>query len=121
MENRENKNPSTGSESDISKSQSGQQPSTSQDRQQSTSQDQSGSQNEASSQPDQPGGAQSGFGETATQQRSDVEGSSLDKKPTDQAESGFVGSEGKTDTSSELVEDEDQDFSKDGQGAPEGK
>jgi hypothetical protein len=32
-----------------------------------------------------------------------------------------VGSEGSTDTSSELVEDEDEDFGKDGQGAPEGK
>ena len=64
---------------------------------------------------------QAGFGETATQQRSDVEGSSFDKQPTGEAESGFVGSEGRADTSSELVEDEDQDFSKDGQGAPEGK
>ena len=123
MEERKDQDPSTGSESDISKSQSQQQSSTSPDRQQSTSQDQSDpqSQDNAASQPDQPSAAQSGFGETATQQRSDVEGSSLDKKPTDEAEGGFVGSEGKTDTSSELVEDEDKDFSKDGQGAPEGK
>lgn len=115
MENRDKQDPSTQSESDISKSQS---------QQQSTGQDQSRaepSQDNAPGQPDQPSDAQSGFGETATQQRSDVEGSSLDKKPTDEGESGFVGSEGKSDTSSELVEDEDKDFSKDGQDAPEGK
>ena len=124
MENRENKNPSTGSESDISKSQAQQQPPTSQDRQPSKGQGQSGSeqsQDNASSRPDQPGSSQSGFGETATQQRSDVEGSSLGKEPTSEAESGFVGSEGKTDTSSKLVEDEEQKFRKDGQGAPDGK
>jgi hypothetical protein len=133
MENRENQNPSTGSESDISKSQSQQQPSTSQDPQQRSDSEQSGDQaatgQSQSDQPDQSSSGQSdqsstgqaGFGETATQQRSDIEGSSLDKKPADEAEGGFVGSEGKTDTSSELVEDEGEDFSKDGQGAPEGK
>ena len=122
MENRENQNPTTGSESDISKSQSQQQPSTGQDRQQQPNAEQSGDQ--AATGQDQSGQAnadQAGFGETATQQRSDVEGSSFNKQPTGEAESGFVGSEGGTDTSSELVEDEDQDFSKDGQGAPEGK
>ena len=119
MENRENKNPSTGSESDISKSQAQQPPPTSQDR--GKDQPASQSQDNASSRPDQPSSSQSGFGETATQQRSDIEGSSLGKEPTSEAESGFVGSEGKTDTSSKLVEDEEQKFRKDGQGAPEGK
>lgn len=114
MEDRDKQNPSTGSESDISKSQSQQQPPTSENREK----DKTGSefQDNATVQPDQPGSAQAGFGETETQQRSDVEGSSLDKRPTDEGE-GFVGSEGKTDTSSELVEDED----KDDQFAPEGK
>jgi len=156
MENRENQNPATGSESDISKSQSQQQP-TSQGNQQSgqsgqssdsgrgaeqtgdqaaTGQSQSGQFDQSTNQDrsgqsgqfDQSGqsgsqsdSSQSGFGETATQQRSDVEGSSLGAEPTGESESGFVGSEGQRDTSSELVEDEDQDFSKDGQGAPEGK
>ena len=123
MENRENQNPSTGSESDISKSQSQQQqPTGSQDRQQQPNAEQSGDEAATGqSQPDQASAGQAGFGETATQQRSDVEGSSLGQQPTGEAESGFVGSEGQSDTSSELVEDEDQDFSKDGQGAPEGK
>ena len=129
MDNRENQNPSTGSESDVSKSQSQQQPTAGQDRQQqpnaeqsrdeaATGQQQSG---QSTDQAGQSSTAQSGFGETATQQRSDVEGSSIDQQPTSEPESGFVGSEGQADTSSELVEDEDQDFGKDGQGAPEGK
>jgi hypothetical protein len=117
MDDRKDQNPSTGSESDISKSQSQRQPSTSQDREQQPDAEQSGEQAATG----QDTASQSGFGETATEQRSDIEGSSLDKKPTDEGESGFVGSEGKTDTSSELIEDEDQKFRKDGQGAPEGK
>ena len=141
MENRENQNPSTGSESDISKSQSQQQP-TSQAGQQpsgqsgqsddaergaertgdqaATGQDQSGQSDRSTDEAGQSSTSQSGFGETATQQRSDVEGSSLGAEPTGEAESGFVGSEGQADTSSELVEDEDKDFSKNGPGAPEG-
>jgi len=121
MDNRENQNPSTGSESDISKSQSQQQPSTSQDRQQQPDAEQSGDQAATGQAQSDQAADQAGFGETATQQRSDVEGSSIDEQPTGEAESGFVGSEGKTDTSSELVEEEDQKFRKDGQGAPEGK
>ena len=140
MNERDKQNPGAGSESDISKSQSGQQPASGQqsDRattgseqtgdQAATGQAQSGQLDQSQSGQTQSGQAQSGqaadqagFGETATQQRSDVEGSSFDKQPTGEAESGFVGSEGSTDTSSELVEDEDEDFGKDGQGAPEGK
>jgi hypothetical protein len=34
-------------------------------------------------------------------------------------DTGFVGAEGQTDTSSELVEDDDPDFAKDGQGSIE--
>ena len=112
MDDRKEQDPSTGTETDISKSQSQQQPSTSEDKRQQSDPEQSGG--EAATGQDLAG--QSGFAETATEQRSDVEGSSLDKKPTDEGE-GFVGSEGKSDTSSELIEDED----KDGRGAPEGK
>ena len=115
MENRENQNPSTGAESDISKSQSQQQPATSQDREPKKSEAEKSGDEAATGQ------AQSGFGETATEQRSDVEGSSLGKEPAGEAEGGFVGSEGETDTSSELVEDEDQKFRKDGPSALEGK
>ena len=130
MENRESQNPSTGRESDISKSQSQQQPSGSENRQQQPDAEQSGDQaatgQQQSGQSGQPNtgqdtASQSGFGETATQQRNDVDGSSIDRQPTGEAESGFVGSEGQSDSSSELVEDEDQQFRKDGQGAPEGK
>ena len=130
MENRESQNPSTGRESDISKSQSQQQPSGSENRQQQPDAEQSGDQaatgQQQSGQSGQPNtgqdtASQSGFGETATQQRNDVEGSSIDRQPTGEAESGFVGSECQSDSSSELVEDEDQQFRKDGQGAPEGK
>lgn len=127
MENRENKNPTTGSESDISKSQQNQQPAASH----SDRQPQEGERNQTefgqsqqspAGQSDQSSTAQSGFGETATQQRSDVEGSSLGQQPRTEAESGFVGSQGSQDSSSELVNKEDeQSFRKDGQGAPEGK
>jgi hypothetical protein len=119
MENRDKQNPSTGSESDISKSQSQQQPPTAQDLEKGKTGTEF--QDSATVQPDQPSSAQAGFGETETQQRSDIEGSSLDKKPTDEGEGGFVGSEGKSDTSSELVEDDNKDVRKDDQGAPEGK
>ena len=131
MNERDKQNPDAGSESDISKSQAGQQPASGQQSDQSTiGSEQTGDQaatGQAQSgqfdqnQSGQSTAGQSGFGETATQQRSDVEGSSIGQQPTSGSESGFVGSEGSTDTSSELVEDEDEDFGKDGQGAPEGK
>ena len=62
-------------------------------------------------------------GDTLAQQRSDVEGASLSGSEGGQSSSGFVGSQGRQDSSSELVEeeDEDEDFARDGQGAPEGK
>lgn len=126
MNDRDKQNPGAGSESDISKSQSGQQPASGQQSDRATTGseqtgDQAATGQAQSGQFDQGRSDQAGFGETATQQRSDVEGSSIGRQPTGEAESGFVGSEGGTDTSSELVEDEDEDFSKDGQGAPEGK
>lgn len=53
--------------------------------------------------------------DTTTQQRNDVEGGEATGPATD---TGFVGSEGGTDSSGELIED-DPDFSKDGQGSIE--
>lgn len=138
MENRDKQN-ETGQQSDISKSQSAQQPTgqaqaseTGQDRaseggqsQESFGQqgdqsnfDQSTGQSDQSSQSSQPGYGSSDQGDTLSQQRTDVEGASQARE-TGEAESGFVGSEGGSDTSSELIEDED--LAKDGQGAPEGK
>lgn len=123
-----NQNPTKGTESDISKAQSQQQPPsqakqgeqlTGEQRGQFETGQQSGDQ--AATGQAQPGaGPDEGLqGETATQQRTDVEGASLGSEERGEAESGFVGSQGREDTSNELVED--QEFKKDGQGAPEGK
>ena len=108
MANEQDKKPTTEQESDISKSQATQQPTGQQDRQPAFDQDKS------SDQPDE--GLQ---GETATEQRTDIEGGSQSPEKGE-AESGFVGSQSDQDNSSELVED-DEDFAKGGQGAPEGK
>ncbi|MDP9421794.1 MAG: hypothetical protein M3Q19_02995 [Pseudomonadota bacterium] len=128
MANEQDKNPTTGSETDISKAQSQQQPPQQASQQQGETdprqgqvetgqqdnEELTGDQAATGSSPD--AGLQ---GDTLTQQRTDVEGASLQSQTTGEAQSGFVGAEGEQDTSSELVED--QDFEKDGQGAPEGK
>lgn len=132
MPDQDNQNPTTGSESDISKSQSQQQPPNQASQQQGETgerkgQFETGQQSDSELSGDQAatGQAQGSSpdaglqGDTLTQQRTDIEGGSLQSSETGEAESGFVGAEGEQDTSSELVED--QDFEKDGQGAPEGK
>jgi hypothetical protein len=128
MANEQDKNPTTGTESDISKTQATQQPTGQQGSQPDA--DQLSGQADAEQTGDQAatGQAQSGSspdegsqGDTATQQRTDVEGSSLSDTGGGQAGGNFVGSQGQQDSSSELVEDDDEDFAKDGQGAPEGK
>jgi hypothetical protein len=128
MPNDEKRNP-TAEEKDISKAQSQQQPpqqasqkpetgeqpgqfETGQGAEQTGDQAATGA-TELGASPDE--GLQ---GDTLSQQRTDVEGASLQSE-RGEAEGGFVGAEGEKDTSSELVEDED--FEKDGQGAPEGK
>ena len=135
MANQDNQNPNTGSESDISKSQSQQQPPNQANQQQpekgqQSDQFETGRQDNAEQTGDQAatGQAQSGTGpdeglqgDTLSQQRTDVEGGSFDSQQRGEREPGFVGSEGQTDTSAELVEDEDEEFGKDGHGAPEGK
>ena len=122
MANEQDKNPTTGAESDISKSQSQQQPQ-GQAGQRSETGEKSG-QFEAEQQgrqefaQDESGSPDEGLqGETLTQQRTDIEGATRGTPESGEAESGFVGSEGKKDRSSELVED--QDFEKGGQGAPD--
>lgn len=137
MANEQDKNPTTGQDSDISKSQATQQP-TGQQGQQSEFGQKSG-QFETSQQSDsertgdqaatgqgQPGaGPDEGLqGDTTTQQRSDIEGGSqsgLGGGTGGQSGGGFVGSQGQQDSSSELVDEDDEDFGKDGQGAPEGE
>ena len=135
MANEQDKNPTTGTESDISKAQSQQQPPNQASQQQGGTGQQSGQfetsrQGGAEQTGDQAatGQAQSGSapdeglqGDTLAQQRTDIEGGSLASQASGEGQSGFVGAEGQQDTSSELVEDEDEDFAKDGQGAPEGK
>ena len=112
-------NPATTEESDISKAQSQQQPL--QQGQQQPEAERQGQFEKGQSEQSETGEA--GAAETATRQRTDVEGASLQSEGKGEAESGFVGSQAQQDTSSELVqdEDEDEDFAKGGQGAPEGK
>ena len=146
MANEQDKNPTTGQESDISKAQATQQP-TGQQGQQPESGQQSGGQFETGGQfgaeqtGDQAatGQAQAGAGpdeglqgDTTTQQRTDIEGAGLSEtgggqtggfggETGGQAGGGFVGSQGQQDSSSELIDEEDEDFANGGQGAPEGK
>lgn len=134
MANERDQNPATGSESDISKSQSQQQPPKQASQQPAETgerqgQFETGQQDNAELTGDQAasGQAQSGSPDaglqrdTLTQQRTDIEGGSLASQESGEADTGFVGSRGEQDTSSELVDEEDEDFAKDGQGAPEGK
>lgn len=133
MANEQDKNPTTGAQSDISKAQSQQQPPNQASQGQETGDqrgqfetgrragsEQTGDQAatgeaQTSANPDE--GLQ---GETATQQRTDIEGGSLGSASGEPG-SGFVGAQGQQDRSSELIQEEDEDFAKDGQGAPEGK
>ena len=120
MPDQDNQNPTTGSESDISKSQSQQQP-PNQERQQQGKEELSGDQ-AASGQSQTGAGPDEGLqGDTMAQQRTDVEGASLQSPEKGEAESGFVGSQGQQDSSSQLIDEEDEEFGKDGQGAPESK
>lgn len=122
--------PTTGTESDISKAQSQQQP-PQQARQEQPGTGPSETAVEGAEQTgDQAatGQAQTGAGpdeglqgETTTQQRTDVEGGTLASEASGEVEGGFVGSQAEQDTSSELIQEEDEDFAKDGQGAPESK
>lgn len=113
MANEQERKQDPAAESDISKAQSQQQPQgqagqrsetgeagqfeTDQEGRQEFAQDGSGS-------PDE--GLQ---GDTLTQRQTDVEGESGQTPERSEAESGFVGSKGEQDTSSELVDEDDED------------
>ncbi|QDP18943.1 hypothetical protein [Sphingomonas xanthus] len=123
MENRDKPDTNTSKESDISKSQAQQQPSSTAG-QQSPGGSQFETRTQDPSQQQQQGGASTGQAaggfqqnDTLTGQRSDVEGSSLGSENQGEG-SSFVGSKSDSDASSELV-DKDQQFRKDGQGAPD--
>ena len=147
MEDRDNESPKTGANANLEQSQAGQQSPTAQQPQQpgTTQSSEAGQSGQAQQPPEtsqqqgQSGQAQQppetsqqgqsgeqpghiGQSEAMTEQKSDIEGSSGGSPATGQAPpqpSGFVGSEGASDTSSELVEDDH--FAKNGQGAPEGE
>ena len=99
-------NPTKGTESDISKAQSQQQQPPAQANQQPPEK------GERREKPEM-GEAQSGQagegmqGDTLAQQRTDVEGASLQSEKSE-TESGFVGSRGEKDTSGEFVEKKDE-------------
>ena len=106
-------------ESDISKSKSQQQPQgqsgqqretgesgefeTSEEGRQEFAQEKGGSPDEGSQ------------GDTLAQQRTDVEGAARGTPESGEAESRFVGSKGEQDTSSELVDEEDNQRTSDGE------
>lgn len=131
MANEQNRNPGNTPESDISKAQSQQQPPQQASQQQGETGQQSGQfetrgdaaltgDQAATGQARADAGPDEGLqGETTTRQRTDIEGASLGSKERGNADSGFVGSQGGEDSSSELVKG--QEFKKDGQGVPEGK
>lgn len=101
MDDRDAKTPPTDEQADLSKAQSEQQPFDGQTKQPPTSQDDDGN---------------AGQSDTTTKQRSDIEGGTSTGQATDiEGSSAFVGAEGTTDTSSELIEDE-SDFDKDRRG-----
>ncbi len=119
MENRDNQD--SGQSPDVSKASQAKQPQNERSQPPEGSQSEAGKSSESAfDQAQPPETAQEGFGEdqsdTTTQQRSDIEGSSLGQTggagSDIEGSSSFVGSEGSTDTSSELVEDEDKDFAK---------
>ena len=98
------------SETDISKAQSQQQPQgesgqfeTGQEGRQEFAQDKGGAPDEGTQ------------GDTLAQQRTDIEGESRQAPETGEAESGFVGSKGEQDSSSELVDEEDDQRKSDGE------
>lgn len=113
MANEQERNP--GSEqSDISKAQSQQQPQSESAQQRETGEQsgefESGQEGRQEFAQDQGGSPDAGLqGDTLAQQRTDVEGAGRGTPESGEAESGFVGSKGEQDTSSELVDEEEDD------------
>ncbi len=119
MDHRDDKNQSTSQQTDLSKAQNQQQPQGQQEQpsgQQNQSQEQPQGQSDYGS-----AGQNAGQSDPTSQQRTDIEGGTSTGQASDiEGSSQFVGSKGGSDTSSELIEDdESSDFAKDGQGAAE--
>ena len=112
------KNPPTDQQTDLSKAQNQQQPA-GQQNQSEFAQSQQPPEGQTQQQPPE---GQADYGnagdpasesDTTTQQRSDIEGGTSTGQATDiEGSSQFVGSQAASDTSSELIE-EDDDFAKD--------
>ena len=116
MANEQERKQDPASVSDISKAQSQQQP----PQTQSGQQPETGQQGREELGQDKAGSPDEGLkGEALAQQRTDIEGAAGETPERGEAESGFVGSKGEQDTSSELVDEEDEE--KGGQRAPEGE
>ena len=116
MENRENQSPATGEETDLTKAQNQQQPSGQQGQQQPQGQHGQSEVGQDQQQPEsQADYGSAGQSDTATQQRTDIEGGTSTGQASDiEGSSQFVGSQSGSDTSSELIE-EDDEFSPDRQ------
>ena len=112
MANEQDRNPENAREFDVSKAQSAQQP----PQQASQQPSEKGQAGQFETDQAKPGGPtdEASQGDTTTQQRTDIEGSSLGKEERGEAESGFVGSEGQEDTSSELVDKQDNQEANEG-------
>ena len=115
-------NPPTEQQTDLTKAQNQQQPSGQPDQDkfaQSRQPPEDQSQEQPAGQADYgSAGETAGQSDTTTQQRSDIEGGTSTGQATDiEGSSQFVGSQAATDTSSELIEDDEStDFAKDGRG-----
>ena len=119
MANEQDRKQNPASESDISKAQSQQQPPQTQSGQQDR-QFETGEQGREEFAQDKAGSPDEGLqSDTLAQQRTDIEGAAGETADRSKAESGFVGSRGEQDTSSELVDEEDEENGS--QRAPEGK
>lgn len=102
MNNDNSRDPSQ--QADISKSQSAQQPTGQQDE---AAPDTTSQSSDADSQPSMADYGSAEQADALTQNRQDVEGASIEGEQTKSQSGGFVGSDSQSDTSSELVEDED--------------
>ena len=103
MEQRDNQN------SDLSKAQNQQQP--------QQAQGQQPPEQAQGKQPPETGQASEDQSDTTTEQRSDVEGGSASGQASDIEGTSFLGADGSSDTSGELIEEDDSsDFAKDSRG-----
>jgi hypothetical protein len=111
MANEQERKQDPATESDISKAQSQQQPQAEAGQRPETGeagQFETGQEGRQEFAQDQGGSPDEGLqGDTLAQQRTDIEGAARETPEGGETESGFVGSKGEQDTSSELVDEED--------------